>query len=580
MSHDEDEMISPLGVAKYLEDKLKAANVKHCDTCLCAARDLRVLADIDQTYSVGVQTTIKGNDPNLSLCLRCNANMNSPSTTSSPFLINLIKSSESIVSDAKSNFSCNDSTEKLFGGKRDELTVNPILGHNSVCDRLKKGTTKKFSVEKVRNGIGNGDSIKSAATKVDDRPKDRTSVVPATHNPRPITGSSISSSSLTSASAANLSVDGSKIFESFNRNLIKSIKVRIIVSSLENSFVEFIYSLFSLQAEKPNISGPRLCALRIANGSTNILLDNIESNESNPVVYTRRSRFLDEELDETKDVITTHEFSSPTEIDEKSTQQKISMLMSDGVKTDTMKPINVIEPNSVEKINCNGIIVDDAKSIRSPTKANGIDRSIESNDVTTTKATQMYLRGSQENVELQQQDECAILRRQQLSRVAEWVQNNSQIESIAEFGDANDILSSPSPDYKYNLNHVGDDFGGCLVDRTHKSLTTISQINNNMLSNGESGESLDAENVRNYFAHSNSQLNSINNNHVDLAQMEYNVKQFLLKQNEWSGTGTPSRYQSSSNGVTGGRSTDSLSQPSTSNDRMINRTPHRTETNL
>lgn len=41
------------------------------------------------------------------------------------------------------------------------------------------------------------------------------------------------------------------------------------------------------------------------NGQSNVLLDNIESIEAvTPIVYTRRERFLDEELDDTKDIIT------------------------------------------------------------------------------------------------------------------------------------------------------------------------------------------------------------------------------------------------------------------------------------
>ena len=101
---------------------------------------------------------------------------------------------------------------------------------------------------------------------------------------------------------------------------------------------------FKLQADNPKISGPRLCALRIQNGTSNILLDNIESTEASPVVYRRRSRFLDEELDENKDVITSCDRDtsgrtsgggnsiSGRSIDRTS---KISMLMSSGVRPTT-----------------------------------------------------------------------------------------------------------------------------------------------------------------------------------------------------------------------------------------------------
>lgn len=230
-THNDNQTISPLGMAKYLDDKLKAANVKHCDTCSCASRDLRVLADIDQTYSVGVQTTLQGG-ANHSLCLRCNTNLNSPSSTSSPFLLNLVKSSDSIISETKSSMSCNGSSDKIMA-KRDELTVNPILGHNTiVSERTKLGTIRKTTTaEQIRNNINEATAQQSSLPlppppkqqhhlKLDESPK---KMIPQTRTG--IAGSSMSSSSRTSISGTVTNMDGSKIFESFNRNLIKSIKV-------------------------------------------------------------------------------------------------------------------------------------------------------------------------------------------------------------------------------------------------------------------------------------------------------------------------------------------------------------------
>lgn len=213
-------------MSKYLEDKLKAANVKHCDTCSCASRDLRVLADIDQTYSVGVQTTLQG-DANHSLCLRCNINLNSPSSTSSPFLVNVVKSSDSIISETKSSMSCNGSSDKIIT-KRDELTVNPILGHNAiVCDRTKLAM-KTTTAEQIRNNINEATAHQPPSAPQQHHLK-LTDGSPAESNQQTRTGiadSSMSSSSRTSFSGAGgTNLDGSKIFESFNRNLIKSIKV-------------------------------------------------------------------------------------------------------------------------------------------------------------------------------------------------------------------------------------------------------------------------------------------------------------------------------------------------------------------
>lgn len=214
----DDQMISPLGMAKYLEDKLKAANVKHCDTCLCATRDLRVLADIDQTYSVGTQTILQGD---FTHCLRCNGNLNSPSSTNSPFMLKLVKSCDSITSDAKSSISCAGSNERLLG-KKDELTVNPILGHTPITDRnARKNTPNK--IDTIKNTVSLDIQTKIRPSNADDltRPKD-------TNRSNQQTGRVTASSSSSLSNRSSIpNVDGSKLFESFNRNLIKSIKVGI-----------------------------------------------------------------------------------------------------------------------------------------------------------------------------------------------------------------------------------------------------------------------------------------------------------------------------------------------------------------
>lgn len=234
-------MISPLGIAKYLEDKLKAANVRHCETCLCANRDLRVLADIDQTYNVGTQTILQG-EVNFALCLRCNSNLNSPSSTNSPFILKLVKSCDSIISDGKSSNSCVGSTEKLLG-KKDELMVNPILGHTPISEQtIKRHTTQNQSMPENLSTLSTAVTSQSC-TKVtytnngthETQSKHHLTIVsdeisrPAkdlnhtTNRPNERTNASCSSS-LSNRSSATL--NGSKIFESFNRKLIKSMKVR------------------------------------------------------------------------------------------------------------------------------------------------------------------------------------------------------------------------------------------------------------------------------------------------------------------------------------------------------------------
>lgn len=252
--------------------------MKHCETCLCASRDLRVLADIDQTYNVGTQTILQG-DVNFALCLRCNSNLNSPSSTNSPFILKLVKSCDSIVSDAKSSISCAGSNEKLLISKKDDLMVNPILGHTPISERAMKkhttpnramsenvlslssqlpcGKTPYASANNANNnnnnlgsssssngavcnsggsggGSGGNGSLQDGASKhhpatvsPDEMPRAKLESSRQMHRPIERTTAS-SSSSISNRSSAAL--DGSKLFESFNRNLIKSIKVNVILT--------------------------------------------------------------------------------------------------------------------------------------------------------------------------------------------------------------------------------------------------------------------------------------------------------------------------------------------------------------
>ncbi|XP_050073546.1 uncharacterized protein LOC126561442 isoform X2 [Anopheles maculipalpis] len=427
-------VVSPSVMAKFLEDELKSSDallgtpIKHCDTCVCThgnnlpgTTESRLhesgsllLADLlgsDQKYySVATQTLIKG-ETNNSLCLRCSSNLNSPSHNNSPYMMKLIKSSDSVISETKSSVSdylttpdkvsptgggggggggpgsgtngsalpnCDigsggdgDSSEPLsllVSTKKDDLMVNPILGHHRlVADRTVSLTSNtadqhhnhpqqqtqqqhtklgaKLAASQLpvkKPGLPGGESSFKQSVKPPvcggagvgqmtpqlNRTTDGTST--AQQQPKfshdspsyiikdtdqmsgshatPISstgngalgqtgkyGTSASGSvgsglyhtvgstnSLWSrTSSKDPEKDGAKMFEIFNRNLIKTIK-----------------------AENPKMSGPRICALRIQNGSSNILLDNLvddsfeglHSKPPTPVMYTRRAKFLDEEL--------------------------------------------------------------------------------------------------------------------------------------------------------------------------------------------------------------------------------------------------------------------------------------------
>lgn len=132
---------------------MKKNDLRHCDTCRCSIKDLTVLADISKSYTVSTQTA----EANQLMCLRCNTNLNSPPIANSPYLMKLTKSSDSIISGTKS--SCSDGlndTDKLFTppAKKDDLMVNPILGHHRLCDRTNsKLETAKYLMETNRKFI-------------------------------------------------------------------------------------------------------------------------------------------------------------------------------------------------------------------------------------------------------------------------------------------------------------------------------------------------------------------------------------------------------------------------------------------
>uniref|UniRef100_A0A182N7L7 Uncharacterized protein n=1 Tax=Anopheles dirus TaxID=7168 RepID=A0A182N7L7_9DIPT len=609
-------VVSPSVMAKFLEDELKSSDallgtpLKHCDTCVCThgpagptlagetrlhATGSLLLADLlgseQKYYSVATQTLIKG-ETNNSLCLRCSSNLNSPSHNNSPYMMKLIKSSDSVISETKSSVSdylttpdkvsptgggvgggangttlvthCDtgsggevDASEPLallVSTKKDDLMVNPILGHHRLAaDRAaslssssadqhlhhhqqqqlqqqqlqqhgKLPTKLAPSQQHMKKAGLSGDSaFKQSKPPVCGGPVQMTAVnrteVSAPSQPKfshdspsyiikdtdqmsgshatPISstggngalgqsgkyGTSASGSvgsglyhtvgstnSLWSrTSSKDPEKDGAKMFEIFNRNLIKTIK-----------------------AENPKMSGPRICALRIQNGSSNILLDNLvddsleglDSKPPTPVMYTRRSKFLDEELlldddpsiglngaikttnlptaTSSGDSIPPTGFGSKSLLTpSKSSQQAgaaagtgdggadghgnfISGTINrvdeggggedDGVGPGASKQVcnmsTTTSPHSSDRL-CT--IGEEVSNLLINTKLGSaalpkprLDISVnklEGIDMTSKKSCTQSSSISSE-IDIQ---ESAILRRQQLSRVAEWVQNNSKI---------------------------------------------------------------------------------------------------------------------------------------------------------
>lgn len=274
------DMISPAVIAKYLQEELKASEIKHCDTCLCASghRDLTVLADTARSYSVGTQTHLHGDATN-SLCLRCNNNLNSPSRTNSPYIMKLVKSSDSVISETKSSYSGSltglNAQDKLYSPiKKDDLTVNPILGHHRLCERTTsqmqreavsvelqieneiRGLTNKalhLSNGKHTGAAGGGTLIRLQKDRLGNElgREMQNGGDGTTSKTVQIDTASGSTNSLWSKSSSNNNItnaDGPKMFETFNRNLIKSIKVseiecRICLFGLNGKLIDANKSL-------------------------------------------------------------------------------------------------------------------------------------------------------------------------------------------------------------------------------------------------------------------------------------------------------------------------------------------------
>ncbi|CAO1371023.1 unnamed protein product [Diamesa serratosioi] len=593
--------VSPSVIAKFLEDELKSREVKHCDTCNCGTKDLTVLADIQKSYSIGTQTIVQGEAQN-SLCLRCNSNMNSPSRTNSPYIIKAVKSSDSVISETKSSVSIANSAaihDKLYTPKKDDLMVNPILGHHRLCDRTNnhamhhhnthndigllplnvsspKVTTKSMTTDNysrniksnnntnifplkkphdfnagLKHEIINSDDNFNSVGNMDDKHgnhKGNSQQTPLSHGP----GNGSTNSLWSRAS----SKEGAKLFESFNRNLIKTIK-----------------------AENPKKSGPRICALRIQNGSNNILLDNAQG-EVRPVIYTRRTRLLDEELDDDKDITTGN-------IPINSASSQLSILMSSNSNQSNVggdaPPISLNKTDS-EKFSGVGVGVGDL-SKNSGTQSSSISSEID-------------------------HAESVMLRRQQLSRVAEWVQNSSKLvtttdivkpnetnilDSSCLIGDTqiNDSINNnkSNNNNNNNINQVDSNAINAQLITNQGCASMMYKQSNNNNNNNKTLISQDFAQVNNLVDIGDDEMlvplqNDLNNNtqgmcggdNLDLAQMEYNVKQFLLKQNEWSINKQPntSSKQSMSSSIT----SEQMKMIMSSNENVFIKQPQRTETNL
>ena len=396
------------------------------------------------------------------------------------------------------------------------------------------------------------------------------------------------------------------------------------------------------------------------NGQSNILLDNIESIEAiTPVIYRRRERLLDEELDDGKDIITsktTMESQTATAIATAMTttttietakeatevvtipQEAIAAIekiqLKDNIQEEKEKEttnppaataaVVVVAATKLLEHTMNRNMEDDNAIVVSGNEKtdNSLEIKMEahkpSNPINydnTSKLSGTQSSSISENIDFQ---ETVILRRQQLSRVAEWVQNNThqmEIEQQQQQQNLNTLnhcdasVTEPhtafstfdqldsvsveklSMDSGYKTTPQLQPITNSSQDETIKtsddSLSPKSDLNNqsplNFPETANSPKQHEYSTPQTYYrrtsrsglpvAYTAAQDNQDNSSqcsqilpeqptcdilnykyypndsdksraikaelhtttqHVDIAQMEYNVKQFLLKQNEWS----------------------------------------------
>jgi hypothetical protein len=242
-SCESNKVVTPNVIADFLESEIKSKstknNSKHCETCSCSKKNScnEMLTHLNASTQTDISTLH---------CIRCSSDLNSPSHTNSPYFMKL-KSSDSVISETKSSVSdFTNQNDKAFSPTKNEsdLLVNPVLGHHRLCDfrnfhsnnhiqkdkyddelarkcdtaSIKSICNDKSSLHKstvVGGAGGGGCGNVSGESKLKLTEKNNSSLM--SHGPG--NGSNNSIWSRTS------SKECAKIFENFNRNLIKAMKV-------------------------------------------------------------------------------------------------------------------------------------------------------------------------------------------------------------------------------------------------------------------------------------------------------------------------------------------------------------------
>lgn len=221
------------------------------------------------------------------------------------------------------------------------------------------------------------------------------------------------------------------------------------------------------------IRRPRLCSLQINQDGANILLENADCQQRS--MYTRRPKLVDEELEENTSYVT----------------------IVSATKTVANNPMPAPSPDDpqIEKGETESLLLEltnktDSEKVREAAAVTQQQQQHQQIQLTANtkplKASPVHDPSDASSAKTSD-NSITALRQEQLDRVAVWVQQNKEHQSHGQSVCLNAIPNNSVCIPIKNDDNTADDNG----------LTTKEQPQ-------------------------------------DLAQMEYNVKQFLLKQNEWS----------------------------------------------
>jgi hypothetical protein len=237
----------------------------------------------------------------------------------------------------------------------------------------------------------------------------------------------------------------------------------------------------------------------------------LDSPQGEAKMYTRRPRLLDEELiDDEKDI------SGNVPMNFESSQS--SVVLSTASNKSNSNNHEVFSTNKTDSEKFNEI---QSKEILVPLENNNIAVVVKERELTinigkVAKSSEIFCDSVSSEIDVRDN---IMLRRQQLTRVAEWVNNSSNIQ-LPKLETLND---SKILDYENN------NANSSTLNQMYKE--SLEKSAQNSLTEKFGDESVFCAEPKSLSIQSD-ELGG--DGKIDLAQMEYNVKKFLLKQNEWN----------------------------------------------